>query len=101
MAGSKSRQFALLCFPVEEITSGPGATKRIIFFTILPHGHTVFIRLNAAASTKFSAFLMRCLYKGGVCLEITFLKSLTTVTVNRFLSIMYFKGSNVSVILLT
>ena len=34
MAGSKSRQFALLCFPVEEITSGPGATKRIIFFTI-------------------------------------------------------------------
>lgn len=30
----KSRQFARLCFPVEEITSGPGATKRIIFFTI-------------------------------------------------------------------
>ena len=29
-----------------------------------------------------------------------FLKSLTTVTVNRFLNIMYFKSSNVSLILL-
>ena len=36
---------------------------------------------------------MRHLYEGGVCFEITFLKSLTTVTENRFRNIMYFKGS--------
>ena len=62
-------------------------------------GPTVFVRLNAAAFIKFSACPMRRLYKGGVCFEITFLKSLTTVTVNRFLNIMYFKGSSVSLIL--
>ena len=63
-------------------------------------GPTVFVRLNAAACIKFSAYPMRRLYKGGVCFEITFLKSLTTVTVNRFfLNIMYFKGSSVSLIL--
>ena len=44
---------------------------------------TVFIRLNVAAFISFSAFPMRPLFKGGVCFEITFLKSLTTVTVNR------------------
>ena len=47
-------------------------------------GPTVFVRLNAAAFIKFSACPMRRLYKGGVCFEIPFLKSLTTVTVNRF-----------------
>ena len=36
----------------------------------------VFIRLNAAAFIKFSAFPMRRLFGGGVCFEITFLKSL-------------------------
>ena len=52
---------------------------------------------------------MRHLHKGGiiliegsVCFEITFveLHVLTTVTVNRLLNIMYFKGSKVSLILL-
>ena len=43
----------------------------------------VFIRLNAAVFISFSAFPMRPLFKGGVCFEITFIKSLTTVTVNR------------------
>ena len=51
-------------------------------------GPTVFIRLNAAAFVKFSACPMRLLYKGGVCFEITFLKSLTIVTVNRFFYIL-------------
>lgn len=37
---------------------------------------------------------------GGVCFEIDrFLKSLTKVTVNRFFNTIYFKGSNVSLIL--
>ena len=58
--------------------------------------HTVFFRLNAAAFISFSAFPMWRLFEGGVCFEITFLKSLTTVTVNRFLNIMYRKGSNLS-----
>ena len=63
-------------------------------------GPTVFVRLNAAACIKISAYPMRPLYKGGVCFEITFLKSLTTVTVHRFfLNIMYFKGFSVSLIL--
>ena len=53
--------------------------------------HTVFFRLNAAAFTSFLAFPMRRLFEGGVSFEITFLKSLTTVTVNRFLHIMYLK----------
>ena len=44
----------------------------------------VFIRLNAAQFILFSAFPMRPLFKGGVCFETTFLKSLTTVAVNRF-----------------
>ena len=44
---------------------------------------TIFIRLNVAAFISFSAFPMRPLFKGGVYFEITFLKSLTTVTVNR------------------
>ena len=56
-------------------------------------GPTVFIRLIAAAFIKFSACPMRRLYKDGVSFEITFLKSLTIVTVNRFFFfyIMYFK----------
>ena len=62
--------------------------------------HTVFFRLNAAAFISFSAFPMRRLFEGGVCFEITFLKSLTTVTVNRFLNIIYLKGSNLPLILL-
>ena len=40
---------------------------------------TVFIRLNAAAFITFLAFPLLCLFKGGIYLEITILKSLTTV----------------------
>ena len=47
-------------------------------------GPTVFFRLNAAAYFEFSTCPMRRLYKGGVCFKITFLKSLTTVTLNLF-----------------
>ena len=39
--------------------------------------------INAAALIKFSAFLMRRLFKGDVYFEITFLESLTAVTGNR------------------
>ena len=53
---------------------------RVNNLTIL--GNTVFIRLNAAAFIKFSAFPMRRLFEGDVYFEITFLKSLTTVTGN-------------------
>ena len=44
---------------------------------------TVFIRSNTAAFIKFLAFPMRRLFEGGVYVEIIFLKSLTTVIVNR------------------
>ena len=40
---------------------------------------TVLIQLNTMAFIKFLAFPMRCLFKGGLYLEITFFKSLTTV----------------------
>ena len=43
--------------------------------------NTVFIRLKVAAFIKFSACPMRRLFEGGVYFEITFLNSLTTVTV--------------------
>lgn len=43
---------------------------------------TVFTGLNAAVFIKFSAFLMRHLFEGGVYFEISFLNSLTTVTVS-------------------
>ena len=44
---------------------------------------TSFIRLDAEALIKFSAFQMRCIFKSGVYFEITFLKSPTAVAVNR------------------
>ena len=44
---------------------------------------SVFIRLNAAAFIKFSAFRMQCLFEDGVYLEVTLLKSLKTVALNR------------------
>ena len=44
---------------------------------------TIFIRLNAASFINFLALPMRRLFEGDVYFEITFLKSLTTVTVNR------------------
>ena len=39
--------------------------------------------LHTVLFSKFSAFLMRHLFEGGVYFEISFLNSLTTVTVNR------------------
>ena len=51
-------------------------------------GPTVFFRLNVAVYIKFSSCPMRRLYKGGVCFKITFLKSLTTVTLNLFFLIL-------------
>ena len=45
--------------------------------------NTVFIRLNAAAFSKFLAFPMPRLFEGGVYFKITFLKSMKTVIVNR------------------
>ena len=44
---------------------------------------TVFTGLNAAVFIKFSTFPMRHLFEGGVYFEISFLNSLTTVTINR------------------
>ena len=57
--------------------------------------------VNFIFSVSDAAFIQeRRLFEGGVCFDITFLKSLTTVTVNRFLNIMYLKGSNLPLILL-
>ena len=42
-----------------------------------------FIRLDAEAFIKFSAFQMRCIFKSSVYFEIIFLKSPTAVAVNR------------------
>ena len=52
--------------------------------TIILTSITLFIRLNAVAFIYLSGFPMRRLFEGGVCFEITFLKSLAIVTVNRF-----------------
>ena len=45
--------------------------------------NTVLIQVNAAAFIKFLALPMWRLFKGGVYFEITFLKSLTVVIINR------------------
>ena len=50
--------------------------------------------MTHAQTQRYSLFLAYRIFsikRRGVCFEITFLKSLTTVTVNRFLHIMYLK----------
>ena len=69
-----------ICLIMSMITDRIGRHKVLLPITFK---RTKFIRLNAAAFLKFLAFPMRRLFEGGVYFEITFLKSLTTVTVNR------------------
>ena len=69
-----------ICLVKSMITDRIGRHKVLLPITFK---RTIFIRLNAAAFINFVAFPMRRLFDGDVYFEITFLKSLTTVTVNR------------------
>ena len=70
----------LICLVKSMITDRIGRHKVLLPITFK---RTIFIRLNAAAFINFLAFPMRRLFEDDVYFEITFLKSLTTVTVNR------------------
>ena len=69
-----------ICLIKSMITDRIGRHKVLLPITFKP---TIFIRLNAASFINFLAFPMRRLFEDDVYFEITFLKSLTTVTVNR------------------
>ena len=69
-----------ICLIKSMITDRTGRHKVLLPITFK---RTKLIRLNAAAFLKFLAFPMRRLFEGDVYFEITFLKSLTIVTVNR------------------
>ena len=69
-----------ICLIKSMITDRIGRHKVLLPITFK---RTIFIRLNAASFINFLAFPMRRLFEGCVYFEITFLKSLTTVTVNR------------------
>ena len=71
---------SLICLVKSMITDRIGRHKVLLPITFK---RTIFIRLNAAAFINFLAFPMRRLFEDDVYFEITFLKSLTTVTVNR------------------
>ena len=70
----------LICSVKSMITDRIGRHKVLLPITFK---RTIFIRLNAAAFINFLAFPMRRLFEDNVYFENTFLKSLTTVTVNR------------------
>ena len=70
----------LICLVKSMITDRIGRHKVLLPITFK---RTIFIRLNAAAFINFLAFPMRRLFEDDVYFENTFLKSLTTVTVNR------------------
>ena len=69
-----------ICLVKSMITDQIGRHKVLLPITFK---RTIFIRLNAAAFINFLALPMRRLFEGDVYFEITFLKSLTTVTVHR------------------
>ena len=69
-----------ICLVKSMITDRIGRHKVLLPITFK---RTIFIRLNAAAFINFLALPMRRLFDGDVYFETTFLKSLTTVTVNR------------------
>ena len=69
-----------ICLVKSMITDRIGRHKVLLPITCK---RTKLIRLNAAAFLKFLALPMRRLFEGDVYFEITFLKSLTTVTVYR------------------
>ena len=57
---------------------------------------TFFLTHNAAAFIKFLEFLLWHLFKEGVCFKLTFLKSMTTITINHLQIFIFVKLKGVT-----